>query len=682
MGKKQVLMGGLRFHPAFSGFLSGLAGVPLLARTFVTENDPYAALFEPWIDVLSWTAAVLLLTAGLIITRYPAWGRFATFLALLLLPIFLLPYFVATPLATFLILTGIFILLAWMWNLGGLRGRWYTRGGNHAALRARSSAATALAVPVFANFAPASKAGEIEFWLGGTFLIAALFATRWAFTERANFPGRALWFALAPLVLAVLLVAGPPLFVVFAGAACALAVLLLVPAEARRVFSRGTILSAILGDPTRLFVGTFALLCSVGTLLLFLPIATRTGESIGIVDAAFTAVSAVCVTGLTVRDTPVVFGPFGQGVILFLIQIGGLGMMTFSTAAMRLLGQRMSLKHEMAVTGLLGSQDRRNLYRSTASILFTTFGIEGIGAGVLAFAFLLNGDDPWMALWRGVFTAVSAFCNAGFAIQSDNLISYQSQPVVLQTVAALIIAGGLSPAVILTLPQFFRRRGSPVEAQTKLSLAAAAILVLTGTVLILAFEWDNTLGTLSGLDRVQNAYFQSVTLRTAGFNSIALETIRPATLLVMLVFMFIGGGPGGTAGGIKTTTAAVILLAALQAVRGSWEVRVFKRTVPQISLQRAAVVTMMAGMVLFVVLIFLLLTQAMPTRVLVFEVVSALGTVGLSIGGTVALDDVGRVIIMVVMFFGRVGPLSIFMLLGEERTSALLKLPEEEIDVG
>jgi trk system potassium uptake protein len=310
---------------------------------------------------------------------------------------------------------------------------------------------------------------------------------------------------------------------------------------------------------------------------------------------------------------------------------------------------------------------------------FTT---EALGAACLFVAFVGHSDSLWQALWQALFTSVSAFCNAGFALQSDNLMSYQGQPWVLHVVAALIITGGLSPLVVLSIPDVLRRTGRPVAAQIKLALSTTLLLLVVGGVFILMVEWGNTLGGLPLWHRVHNAWFQSVTLRTAGFNSIDIAAVRPATLTLMIVWMFIGGSPGGTAGGIKTTTVATLVLAVVAAVRGRWTVTCFRRRLSHRTVYKATAIATVGAVVVLLSLLMMQLTQAMPTGTALFEVVSALGTVGLSIGGTSFLDEVGKLLIMVCMFMGRVGPLTLFMFLSYRMQQTVWERPEEEIEVG
>lgn len=350
-----------------------------------------------------------------------------------------------------------------------------------------------------------------------------------------------------------------------------------------------------------------------------------------------------------------------------MIQIGGLGIMTFSTVALMALGRRLSLKHEGVVARLISTEDRGTLHITARRILWFTVVSETFGAGALALHFGLVGEAWGSAIGRGIFTSISAFCNAGLALQSDSLIPYQHSPFVLHVVGALIIGGGLSPVAVLAIPRLIRRTTAPISAQIRLCLAMTALLLVGGTAFFLAFEWNGTLAGLSFVDRLHNAWFQSVTLRTAGFNSVNLSTIRPETTLLVLVWMFIGGSPGGTAGGVKTTTVGVLLLSVLRVFRGQWTLHVFGRRVPERTRVKAIITVTLAVGSAVLASIAILLTQELGAWEAVFEVVSALGTLGLSIGGTAHLDGIGKAIIVLCMFTGRVGGLTLLMFLADRR---------------
>jgi trk system potassium uptake protein TrkH len=326
-------------------------------------------------------------------------------------------------------------------------------------------------------------------------------------------------------------------------------------------------------------------------------------------------------------------------------------------------------------------EERNELTRSMWRILGVTFVSELVGAAALTASFMRHGEGLAEAAWRGLFTAVSAFCNAGFALQSDSLIPYQRDPAILHVVALLIIVGGLSPVAVMAIPQFLRRRS--VDVQVSLILWTSALLLAVGAVLYGLMEWTVSLGHLSFADRLHNTWFQSVTLRTAGFNSVDLAVSRPATQTMMILQMFVGGSPGGTAGGVKTTTAAVLLITVAATLRGHPDATAFRRIISRRTVFKAAAVVTVGALMAFGALTAILLTQLMPPEVALFEVISALATVGLSTGGTGALDSVGKIIIIACMFAGRVGPLTLFVLLAQQQgMHHQPRYPDVEVDVG
>ena len=433
--------------------------------------------------------------------------------------------------------------------------------------------------------------------------------------------------------------------------------------------------------PARLLVTLFLVLCVVGTVLLSLPAASA-HEAVHPRDAAFTAVSAVCVTGLVVLDTPAAWSLFGHITILVLIQLGALGIMSLSGVAFMLLGRRAGLREEGALAGLFSGEDRGSLLQVVRRTLMLTFGIEAIGAVLLVIGFMHAGRlELGQAVWHGVFTAVSAFANAGFALESQSLMPYQHSPFVLHVVSLLIITGGLSPLFLAIVPGWLK--GRRVALQHKLAGVTTAALLTLGFVVYLALEWQASLEALTFWDRIHNAWFQSVTLRTAGFNSVDLTTVTRPTLVMMMSLMYIGGSPGGTAGGMKTTTFVVLFLAVVSIVRGQTQAAAFGRRIPHTTVYRAAAIATMGLLALLAGLVTLLTTQPeLGSMSALFELVSALATVGLSLGATSLLDEVGKVIIMVCMFLGRVGPLTAFLVLSERSHSSGWAWPEEPVEVG
>ncbi len=427
--------------------------------------------------------------------------------------------------------------------------------------------------------------------------------------------------------------------------------------------------------PARILFFSFLFLVIIGTFLLLIPFSTE-GNFIEIIDAAFTSVSAVCVTGLIVLDTPHDFTISGQFFILLLIQLGGLGIMTITTVAMQILGKRISLKHERILTNLTDTE-HETILNSLVTIIKFTLIAELIGAIILTASFYHSTGIFWQSCWNGIFTSISAFCNAGFSLQSDSLMSYNTNPFIINTVALLIVTGGLAPATCYALPSFIRKKKIPIIA--RLSILTTAIMLIVGTVLFLFLEWDNTLVNMSIFDKIQNSWFQSVTLRTAGFNSVQIADILSPTYILMICFMFIGGSPGGTAGGIKTTTIAILAITFWANITNKEHIIFNNRKIRAITVARAITIFFASFIIMLAFTFMVDITQILPAEKIFFEVVSALGTVGLSMDLTPSLDIIGKILIMITMFIGRIGPITIFMLLSKTKQQTISRCPEEKI---
>jgi trk system potassium uptake protein TrkH len=433
--------------------------------------------------------------------------------------------------------------------------------------------------------------------------------------------------------------------------------------------------------PAVLVLVTFAAIASAGAVALTFPAAAE-GARITPIDALFTSMSATCVTGLAVVDTPSAFSGFGEVAIVVLIQVGGLGMMVLSTFATVLLGGRLTLRGEQALGQVLELHAPGHAYRLVRFIVVATFAIEAIGALLLTWRFVEHGVELRDAIWRGVFHSISAFCNAGFALQSDSVVMLQSDPFALAVVATLIILGGLGFLVLSWL--WFRalqRERSRPPVQVRVVLWLSASLILFGALGYALLEWRASLDGLTVLDKLTNALFQSVTTRTAGFNSVDVMLMQPATILMVMVLMFIGAAPGGTGGGIKVTTLAVLTAAIPEIVGPRGGATLFGRSIAPAILQRAATITVGAAMAAALALFVLLMSETAPFEILAFEVISALGTVGLSLGLTPNLSVTGKAVIIATMFIGRVGPLTLALALNRSSPSALA-YPEARIMVG
>lgn len=437
----------------------------------------------------------------------------------------------------------------------------------------------------------------------------------------------------------------------------------------------------------QLFVLSFAGLIGAGTLgLLALP-GLYTGARLGFVDALFTAASAVCVTGLVVVDTATYFTRWGQLWILLLIQLGGLGILTFTTLIIRMLGRRSALQVESAagagVAGQLG--DPRALLRA---VIVLTAGIELLGAA--AFWLMWRGTlGAGPAVWHAVFHAVSAFCNAGFSTFSDSLTGFRGSPSVVLTAAALIVLGGIGFLVLEDVRERLARRRRALSTHSRLVLATTGILILGAAAAFYAFEAHHTLGTLGGPGRVVNALFMAITPRTAGFNTVDYNQVTDPSMALTVGLMLIGGAPGGTAGGVKVTTVAVLVLLLLSRLRGHREVSAWRRSLRAEAVQGAAGLVVGAIALLAFAIAVLLLTEEAGLAghrehfaQLVFEAHSAFGTVGLSMGKTAELSPAGRLVITGLMFVGRVGPMSLAaaMALGGGRRA--YRYAYEEVAVG
>jgi trk system potassium uptake protein TrkH len=439
--------------------------------------------------------------------------------------------------------------------------------------------------------------------------------------------------------------------------------------------------------PVHATLGSFGAAIGIGWALLNLPQAVPAGHPpIAPLDSLFTATSATCVTGLIVRDTPNDFSLFGHLVILCLIQAGGLGIMTFAAVFDVLRRRGLSVRRRLIVQDLASSGEAGDARRLVSGILLFTLVAEVAGAAAL-----------WLR-WRGetgsfggdvllsVFHSISAFCNAGFSLFSTSLESFVGDPAVNAIIGGLIIVGGIGFPVVRTLRRqvALKRRGvrRPLNLHTRLALVTTAWLLLIGFVGMLLLERGVTLRDLSPAQRISAAAFQSLTPRTAGFNTIPIDRLAPPTLLLVILLMFVGASPGSTGGGIKTTTAAILFLIGRAMVSGSDRVPAFGRDIPSAVRHRAVAVGALFGAAVIVGTMLLCVTDGLMLADSLFEVTSGLGTVGLSTGVTPGLSAAGKIIITIAMYVGRVGPLSLALAVQAERTRSAARFPEEHVMVG
>ncbi len=422
----------------------------------------------------------------------------------------------------------------------------------------------------------------------------------------------------------------------------------------------------------------------LASVLLALPFAQAPGAGVSPLDAAFTAVSAVAVTGHVVVDTATAWSGAGLVIILLFIQLGGLGVMLVAS----LIGLTIVRRYSLRSRTLAGTENRGvttgDVARLAKGILITALAIEAVVALALSLRFRLRYDDSWAeAIGHGVFLAISSFNNAGFAPFSDSMIGFASDPFVLLPMCAATILGGLGFPVLLQLRREFRR---PLHwsMNTNIVLSMTALLLVLGTVYIAVLEWSNpeTLGSMSVGDRLLTAFFHAVQVRTSGFNSVDIGQLTSETWLGMDVLMFIGGGPAGTAGGIKVTTFAVLLFIILTELRGEGAVNIFGKRLSRAVHREAITISLLSLGAVMTATIALMMITHLDLDVILFEVVSAFGTVGLSTGITADLPDAGKVILMVLMFLGRLGPLTLGTALVLRQRRVLYELPKERPVIG
>jgi len=455
-------------------------------------------------------------------------------------------------------------------------------------------------------------------------------------------------------------------------------------------------------NPTQTLIVSFLVLIFSGAGLLILPAASAEGkESLSFVDALFTATSGTCVTGLIVKDTGQDFSMMGQMVILALIQLGGLGIVAFGAVFALLLGQALNVREQVAMQDLLSAKTLSRIGNMITFIFFGTIIIETIGAIGLFGMWSSDMQNIWFCSF---FHSISAFCNAGFSLQRDSFIAYNRSWQIYAVICPLIILGGLGFGVLYDLvnimtdriKRFFKKwfnkqyrfsmeTPKRMRLQTKIVLSVSASLIVLGTLAILLFERYAAGAGSQTENTITNALFQSITARTAGFNTVDISAMSPSGRFVLILLMFIGGSPGSTAGGIKTVTLAVIVMAAIAALRKRQEVEMFRRSVRVVVVGRAVTVTLLFAVVLFSGTLALSITEnsnCFTMSDIMFEAASALGTVGLTTGITSLLTSVGKLIIIAMMLIGRLGPLTLLAALTFNLKPARYNYPQEAVIVG
>ena len=426
----------------------------------------------------------------------------------------------------------------------------------------------------------------------------------------------------------------------------------------------------------------FAGLILSGVALLMTPYASQSGDSLRFVDALFTATSAVCVTGLVVVDTGTYFSVFGQSVILLLIQIGGLGVMTVATLVTVLSGKKINLKERLLIQEATNQLDLAGVVRLTLYIIRATLLVELVGGTILALRWFQ--DFGLKGIYFGYWHAVSAFCNAGFDLFGEyrSITGYVGDLTVNGVIASLIVVGGIGFPVVADL--WNCRQTRRFSLHTKVVLTTTVLLIVLGAGFIFVAEYGNakTLSDLPPADKVMASLFQSVTARTAGYNTVDIGLLREGTLLAIIFLMFVGASPSSMGGGVKTSTAAILFISLVGSVTGKRDPLAFGRQIPQQTVYKAFTIVTISVMLISLVTLTLSFTEAAPIFSLLFEVTSAFGTVGLSTGITPKLSDAGKVLITLTMFAGRVGTLTLLMALALRPRKERLKYPEGKIVIG
>jgi trk system potassium uptake protein len=439
-------------------------------------------------------------------------------------------------------------------------------------------------------------------------------------------------------------------------------------------------------NPARVLVAGFLFIISLGTVLLMLPAASQDNQSAGFINALFTATSAVCVTGLVVVDTGTYWSIFGKTVIAVLIQVGGIGFMSMATLFAVILGKTISLKERLIIQQAVGKDTLSGVVKFSLYVLGLTFALELIGALLLSFRFVPE-YGIMTGLGYAVFHSISAFCNAGFDLigQGRSFTPYVNDPLVTLTVGSLVILGGLGFSVIVDAASHYKNLHFTLH--TKLVLVMTIALLTTGTVIYLLLEWHNpaTLGELSVPSKILAGFFQSLTTRTAGFNTIDTAGMETASKLWTIVLMFIGGSPASTAGGIKTLTFGIMIIMAFSVIQGKENVEIFERKIPFDIVNRA--ITILVFGIIFltgITMIMTIIEEQFAFMDILFEVTSAFGTVGLSTGITPLLSTPGKLLIIFTMFTGRVGTLTLAFALARKQKNYqnLVHYPRERIFVG
>ena len=442
---------------------------------------------------------------------------------------------------------------------------------------------------------------------------------------------------------------------------------------------------------THIILLSFLIAILIGAVLLSLPISSADGKATPFLDALFTATTSTCVTGLVVTPTVSSWSVFGQIIILILIQIGGLGVITIMSGLMILLHKKMGIGDRLLLQDAFNLNSLSGLVRFVKKVVTGTLIIEGIGA--LLYMTVFIPEFGAKGIWISVFTSVSAFCNAGIDIIAENsLCNYALNPIINIVTCSLIILGGIGYIVWWDVLRVLKKARTKkvrffrvLTLHSKIAITATLILIFVGATFIFAFEYNNpqTMGDYTLLQKIEVSLFQSVTTRTAGFATVPQENLTNASAIVCLLLMFIGGSPVGTAGGIKTVTFAVIIVSAIASIRNKEDTEVFGRRLTKQAVSKAVAVTCMSFIIMFTSTVLLSAVTDANALDIVYETVSATATVGLTRNLTVSFDSIGKLIIIITMYLGRVGPISLAVAFKRNKDNQnIVRNPIEEISVG
>lgn len=426
----------------------------------------------------------------------------------------------------------------------------------------------------------------------------------------------------------------------------------------------------------------FLIAIIIGAILLSLPISSSSGESTNLLDSLFTSTSAVCVTGLVTLDTSSHWSTFGQTVIMTLIEIGGLGFMSFAVLISLILGKKITLRERLVMQEAMNTYSIQGLVKMVRYVLIFTVSVQFFGALLLSTQFVPEYGIS-KGIFYSIFHSISSFCNAGFDLFGTSLMGYSSNAVVILVISALIIIGGLGFTVLLEIYEF--KGIKKLSLHSKLVIITSLILIVGGTILMFLFELNNTatFGNMNFKDKLLNSFFASVSPRTAGFNSVVTTDMTMASKFLTIILMIIGGSPGSTAGGLKTVTCGILFLTVLSVIRGREDTEVFgRRFTKEVVYKSFTIVSIALALVIGVTMVLSYTEVGASFIDLLYEATSALGTVGLTLGLTPKLSSIGKVLIMIMMYLGRVGPLTVMLALTRKKKKSGYKYPEGKILIG